>query len=154
MAKPRVFVSSTYYDLKHIRASLDLFVDSLGFEPVLSEKGDIAYTPDRALDESCFREAESADIFVIIVGGRYGSEAGGTNRKLPPTFFDRYESITKKEYESAASRDIPIYVLIETVTRSEGAGKPSKRRLTKPWSRRPNRPRLMAGVRFQSKGGT
>jgi hypothetical protein len=46
MAKPRVFVSSTYYDLKHVRSSLDLFVESLGFEPVLSEKGNIAYSPD------------------------------------------------------------------------------------------------------------
>ena len=46
MAKPRVFVSSTYYDLKHLRSSLENFVESLGFEPVLSEKGDIAYAPD------------------------------------------------------------------------------------------------------------
>lgn len=119
MAKPRVFVSSTYYDLKHIRASLDLFIDSLGFESVLSEKGDIAYTPDRPLDESCYREAETADIFVLIVGGRYGSEASGTSRRLPLNFFDRYESITKKEYESAASRDIPIYILVEKGVYSE-----------------------------------
>ena len=119
MAKPRVFISSTYYDLKHIRASLDLFVDSLGFEPVLSEKGDIAYTHDRALDESCYREAENSDIFVLIVGGRYGSEASGGEKKPNRAFFDRYESITKKEYESAVSRDIPVYVLIEKGVNSE-----------------------------------
>jgi hypothetical protein len=46
MAKPRVFVSSTYYDLRHIRASLETFIHSLGYEPVLSEKGNIAYVPD------------------------------------------------------------------------------------------------------------
>ena len=46
MARPRVFVSSTYYDLKHIRASLDLFIEQLGYESVLSEKGDIAYAHD------------------------------------------------------------------------------------------------------------
>ena len=39
MARPRVFVSSPYYDLKHIRSSLDSFIDRLGYEPVLSEKG-------------------------------------------------------------------------------------------------------------------
>lgn len=71
MPSPRIFVSSTYYDLKRIRASLDLFIDSLGYDPVLSEKGDIAYTHDRPLDESCYREAENSDIFVLIVGGRY-----------------------------------------------------------------------------------
>lgn len=53
MAKPRVFVSSTYYDLKHIRTSMELFIRSLGYEPILSEKGDIAFTPDKPLDESC-----------------------------------------------------------------------------------------------------
>ena len=35
MARPRVFVSSTYYDLKHIRASLENFIESLGFDAVL-----------------------------------------------------------------------------------------------------------------------
>lgn len=119
MARPRVFVSSTYYDLKHVRSSLDLFIDSLGFDPVLSEKGDIAYAPDRPLDESCYREAETADIFVLLVGGRYGSEASGNDRKTPITFFERYESITKKEYESASGRDIPIYILVEKGVYSE-----------------------------------
>jgi hypothetical protein len=119
MAKPRVFVSSTYYDLKYIRASLDLFVDSLGFEPVLSEKGDIAYAPDRPLDESCYREVENADIFVLIVGGRYGAEVSSGAREVQKTFFDRYESITKKEYGAAAERDIPVYILIEKGVYSE-----------------------------------
>ncbi len=119
MARPRVFVSSTYYDLKHVRSSLDLFVESLGYESVLSEKGDIAYTPDRPLDESCYREAEGADLFVLIVGGRYGSEASGASKKPSRTFFDRYESITKKEYESAVTRDIPIYILVESGVYSE-----------------------------------
>jgi len=119
MARPRVFVSSTYYDLKHIRASLDLFIDSLGYESVLSEKGDIAYAHDRPLDDSCYREASSADIFVLIVGGRYGSEASSENKKPDHLFYERYESITKKEYESAVERDIPTYILIEAGVYSE-----------------------------------
>ena len=105
MAKPRVFVSSTYYDLKHIRASLDNFIESLGFEPVLSEKGDIAYTSEVSIDESCYREAGSADIFVLIIGGRYGSEASDQEKKKDEDFYDRYESITKREYKNAISRD-------------------------------------------------
>ena len=48
MARPRVSVSSTYYDLKHIRASLSSFIESLGYESVLSEKGDIAYCTRQA----------------------------------------------------------------------------------------------------------
>lgn len=41
MARPKVFVSSTYYDLKHIRASMEVFIESLGFDAILFEKGDI-----------------------------------------------------------------------------------------------------------------
>src|SRR5262249_2937458 len=100
-------------------ASLDLFIDQLGYESVLSEKGDIAYAHDRPLDESCYREVSSVDIFVLIVGGRYGSEASSDDKKPSHSFFERYDSITKKEYESAVERDIPTYVLIEAGVYSE-----------------------------------
>lgn len=119
MAKPRVFVSSTFYDLKHIRSSLDIFIEGLGFEPILSEKGDIAYSPDHPLDESCYREVQTADIFVLIIGGRYGSEASGTEKRPNPQFFDKYESITKMEYESALQKDLPTYILIEKNVHAE-----------------------------------
>ena len=89
MAKPRIFVSSTYYDLRHIRASLETFISSLGYEPVLSEKGNIAYTHDGPLDESCYREAAGADILVMIIGGRYGSERSDSRTTPPHGFFER-----------------------------------------------------------------
>lgn len=121
MARPRVFVSSTYYDLRHLRSSTENFIDQLGYEPVLSEKDSIAYLPDAPLDESCYREARNCDIFVLIIGGRYGSPVSGD--KKPKTsnvaFFERYESITRREYESAAERDIPIYILMDSSVDAE-----------------------------------
>jgi hypothetical protein len=119
LANPRVFISSTYYDLKHIRSSMDIFIESMGYESILSEKGNIAYSPDMPLDESCYKEVSSADIFVLIIGGRYGSEASDGEREKSKEFFDRYESVTKKEFEEANKRDIPTYVLIENSVYSE-----------------------------------
>lgn len=114
MARPRIFVSSTYYDLRHIRSSLELFIESVGYEPILSEKGDITYMPDAALDESCYREAASADIFVLVVGGRYGAENSSGDIKKRREFFERYDSITKKEFETAYDQDVPIFILVES----------------------------------------
>jgi ribosomal protein L17 len=118
MAKPKIFISSTYYDLKHIRSSIESFIETLGYDIVLSEKGGIAYNPDLPLDESCYREAKNSDIFVLIIGGRYGSprsEEKG-NKKL---FFERYESVTKMEFESALTNEIPLYILIDKSVKAE-----------------------------------
>ena len=108
MARPRVFISSTYYDLKHLRSSLDNFVESLGFDAILSEKGKIAYTPDLPLDESCYREVGTADIFVLIIGGRGPSSSArligalSRRRNVPSLFSWRIEPasvvIIKKTY--------------------------------------------------------
>jgi hypothetical protein len=113
MAKPRVFVSSTYYDLKYVRASLELFINSLGFDSVLFEHGDVAFMPDKALDESCYREVQGCDMYVLIVGGRYGSETSATKTEKQREFYEQYESVTKTEYKSALDKDMPIYILID-----------------------------------------
>lgn len=36
--RPRVFVSSTYYDLRIVRADLERFIKEMGYEAVLYEK--------------------------------------------------------------------------------------------------------------------
>jgi hypothetical protein len=119
MAKPKIFISSTYYDLKHIRSAIENFIDTLGYDSVLSEKGSIAYNPDLPLDKSCYREAENSDIFVIIIGGRYGSPISESDSINKDDFYERYESVTKMEYESALKKDIPLYILIEKSVKSE-----------------------------------
>lgn len=119
MARPRVFVSSTYYDLKHIRSSLETFIESLGFDAVLFEKGDIAFHPDAALDESCYREASAADIFVLVIGGRYGSAASTAQAATSRKFFEQYESVTRKEFEAAQQADVPTFILVDSAVHSE-----------------------------------
>lgn len=120
MARPSIFISSTYYDLKHIRSSLEQFINTLGYDSVLSEKGNIAYSSSLALDESCYRDAQNCDIFVLIIGGRYGSEISKTRENGDDKkFYDRYESVTKREFDHAYDSDIPVYILIEKAVFSE-----------------------------------
>jgi hypothetical protein len=67
MVKPRVFVSSTYYDLKHIRNSLKSFIDSFGYEAVLFEYGDIPYDHQLTVAECCILEVAKCDILLDYV---------------------------------------------------------------------------------------
>ena len=119
MARPRIFISSSYYDLRHIRTSLETFVQSLGYEPVLSEKGDIAYAPDRPLDDSCYREAAAADMLVLIIGGRYGTEKSDSRTESPRSFFERYDSITKLEFQNAVDNNVPVWILVDAQVYAE-----------------------------------
>jgi hypothetical protein len=71
------------------------------------------------LDESCYREVTNSDLYVLIIGGRYGSEASSSKSRPTKDFFDRYESVTKKEYSGALARDIPTYILVERAVHAE-----------------------------------
>lgn len=117
MARPRVFISSTFYNLKQVRASLEEFVRSIGYDPIITDN--ITYLPDQPLDESCYLEAGSCDLFVLIIGGRYGSEVSDADSGKEKAFYDRYKSITRREFESALLRDVPIYVLVDRAVQSD-----------------------------------
>jgi len=102
MSCPRIFVSSTYYDLKHVREIIRKFIEDLGYEPVLSEFSDIFYKPGDTVQNSCLREISSCDIFILIVGKRYGSY-----------FPSDSLSITHREYIEAQNQSIPIYSFVD-----------------------------------------
>ena len=101
--KPAIFVSSTCYDLKQIRADLKSFIqDQLGFEAVLSEFDSFPVDPQLDTIDNCLRVVnERADIFVLIIGNRYGYEN------------DEGKSITNLEYLRAKAQNVPIYVFIQ-----------------------------------------
>jgi hypothetical protein len=72
---PAVFVSSTSYDLDQIRADLKQFIEGFGYEAVLSEYPSFPIDPDMRTVENCLRAVDQhADVFVLVVGGRYGSQ--------------------------------------------------------------------------------
>jgi hypothetical protein len=117
MAKPRIFVSSTYYDLKHIRTNIEAFIKQMGYEPVLFESGDIPFHHDKPLDESCYKEIENSHMQVLIIGGRYGSKISEEiedNKEVEEEeVYKHFNSITKKEYQTAREKGIPIFIFVE-----------------------------------------
>lgn len=103
MARPRVFVSSTYYDLKNVRADLERFVRERGFDPVLHERGSVAYGNEKELEEYCYEEIEQCDILVSLIGGRFGTSSAE----------DEPYSISQVELKRAIEIGKQVYLFIE-----------------------------------------
>lgn len=103
MAKPRVFISSTFYDLQQIRSELDKFISNLGYEPVRNEEGDIPYDKDEELQKYCYREIENVDILVSIIGSRYGS---------PAITEEKEYSVSMKELKTAYEKNKHVFIFI------------------------------------------
>jgi hypothetical protein len=101
MNKPSVFVSSTCYDLKQVRADIKQFIEGLGLDPVLSEYSSFPVAPDLGTVDNCLKAVETrADIFVLIVGARYGSAT------------DQGKSVTNLEFLAAKAKGIPVYAFV------------------------------------------
>ncbi len=113
MVRPRVFVSSTYYDLRHIRNYIEDFLENMGFDAVLFERGDIPFSPDASVDESCYEEISNCHILILIIGGRYGSPTTEDSKKIETKSLDSYNSVTKIEFETALKNKIPVFILID-----------------------------------------
>ena len=101
MARPRVFISSTFYDLRQVRADLERFIKELGYEPVLNERGSIPYEAKEQLEEYCYREIELCEILLALIGGRYG-----TGSKRSPY------SISQLELKTAMDKGKQVYVFV------------------------------------------
>ena len=103
MAKPRVFVSSTFYDLRYVREDIDRFLKEIGYEPVRHETGGVPYGKEKPLEDYAYKEVERCDIIVCIIGGRFGTES--TDRSGT--------SITQKELLRAIERGIQVFIFVE-----------------------------------------
>lgn len=101
MRRPAVFISSTCYDLRQLRADLHAYCDGAGLEPILSEFPTFPVSPDIATAANCQTVIDKrADILVLVIGGRYGS------------INEHGKSITNLEYLSAKAKGIPIYIFV------------------------------------------
>lgn len=102
MAKPKVFISSTYYDLKSVRADIHRFLSDIGFEATRHELGHIPYGRNEKLESSCIKEVENCDILVCVIGGKFGSISSS----------DSY-SITQKELKSALELGKQVFIFVD-----------------------------------------
>ncbi len=103
MAAPRVFVSSTCYDLGEIRSGLHNFIDSYSYEPILSERGDIFYHPDLNTHDSCTNEINNCQLFILVIGGRFGGHY----------IADLQKSLVNAEYLAAKECSIPVFCFVK-----------------------------------------
>ncbi len=107
---PKIFISSTFYDLKYARENIGKFVEEIGFKAIRFETGNVGYVPYQTLDSSCYEAMKTADMAILVIGGKYGSSASDENSDDK---FQRYKSITRKEFDVAVKNKIPVYVFIE-----------------------------------------
>ena len=101
---PSVFVSSTMYDLSDLRARLrELIDDGLGWDAVMAEHDSFPVDATETTVANSLRNVrENTDVFVMIVGARYGSIDPGTDK-----------SVTNLEFLEARARGIPAYVFVD-----------------------------------------
>jgi hypothetical protein len=127
MAAPKVFVSSTCYDLNIVRSELRSFIAGLGYDPQLSEYSDLLYDPRQHTHASCVQEVGSCDLLVLIIGSRYGGRAVPQSlamvdfTQLSPAllagdFLKSKEnlSITQLEVLKAIIDGIPVFAFVDS----------------------------------------
>lgn len=100
ITQPKIFISSTVFDLTNERSAAYNAVNKVGGFPVMSEKTMEAESTDSLT--ACLSKVMESDIYVLILGGRYGWQPKGK------------ESITELEYQTARSKDIPVLVINTT----------------------------------------
>ena len=97
ITQPKIFISSTVFDLNNERTAAYNAVNKVGGFPVMSEKTMEAQSTDSLT--ACLSKVLESDIYVLILGGRYGWQPEGK------------ESITEMEYQTARSKNIPVLVI-------------------------------------------
>lgn len=99
---PNIFISSTISDLHYLRDAVRDTITELGYNPIMSEYGDVGFLPVSTAEDSCYLALKDCQIAIIIIGKRYGSlSANGL-------------SITHNEYNTAKNNNIPIIFLIDS----------------------------------------
>ena len=103
---PRVFVSSTCFDLIDARAELGELIRELGLVPILSDMPDSEFevNPDINSIATCLENVKGSGFVLMVLSKRYG-------RSLLKSGFPDL-SATHLEYRSAKEHGIPIFMYV------------------------------------------
>jgi hypothetical protein len=126
MPSPKVFVSSTCYDLGMAREQIRSFLLDLGYDPVMSEYSDVLYDPRLHTHTSCLQDVPNADMVVLLVGSRFGGkvipEALGSinidnllNASFDVSVLDSLSSlsVTQLEVLKAIDHSVPVFAFVD-----------------------------------------
>jgi len=126
MPSPKVFISSTCYDLGMAREQLRSFLLRLGYDPIMSEYSDILYDPRTHTHTSCIQEVPNADMVVVLIGSRFGGKSipealssidleNLINSSFDVTVLEEPEklSITQLEVLKAIDASVPVFAFID-----------------------------------------
>lgn len=107
MPVPRIFVSSTCYDLQEIRYNLRDFIKSFAYEPVMSEFGDIFFDYKDHVQDACINEIKKCQMYILIIGNNYGSAyyKQQSNKNNP-------DSITLQEFRKSLEMKLPKHIFV------------------------------------------
>lgn len=97
----KIYVSSTYSDLKNYRAVVYKNLRGSRYDVIAME--DYSASPKRAT-EKCLEDVASCDIYIGIFAWRYGY--------IPKEHHDGKKSITELEYRKARQKGIPTLIFL------------------------------------------
>jgi hypothetical protein len=97
---PNIFISSTIQDLGHLRESIRDLIIEIGYNPIMSEYGEIGFLPSNSAEESCYLALRDCHLSIIIIGKRYGSIS------------ENGLSVTHNEFITSRERKLPVIFLV------------------------------------------
>jgi len=102
MAKPRIFISSTCFDLTDARETLTELLNDYGFEVLNSQHPHFGVDPILHSHTACIEAVKQCDYMVLIIGCRYGG-----------TYIGSTKSITNEEFRQAVKMGIPVLIFVD-----------------------------------------
>ena len=100
---PSVFISSTIEDLHHVRDAVRETISELGYQPIMSERGDVGYMNETAADAACYQSVKECQLMVLIIGKRYGSKTHGSGTV----------SVTEHEYDTCMEHKPKLITFVD-----------------------------------------